>query len=62
MEISSANVKYSNEFIDVVYDYSTTFVEKANGKLIVSVHKKNASLLLVWKKNYLRISVSDILI
>lgn len=38
MEISSANVKYSNEFIDVVYEYNSTFVERANGKLIVSAH------------------------
>lgn len=38
MEISSANVNYSNDFIDVVYDYNTSYVEKANGKLIVSVH------------------------
>lgn len=42
MEISSPNVKYSKEFIDVVYDYNTTFVEKSNGKIIVSVHHKNS--------------------
>lgn len=47
MEISSANVKYSNEFIDVVYDYNSTYVEKANGKLIVSVHSDH---LLIYPK------------
>lgn len=36
MEISSANVKYSENFIDTVYDYQTTIVEKSSGKLIVS--------------------------
>ncbi|KAG5672835.1 hypothetical protein PVAND_002925 [Polypedilum vanderplanki] len=35
MEISSPNVKYSENFIDTVYDYNTTFVEKSNGKLLV---------------------------
>lgn len=37
MEISSANVKYSEEYIDTVYDYQTTLVEKSNGKLLVSL-------------------------
>jgi hypothetical protein len=41
MEISSAKVKYSEDFIDVVYDYSTTYVERDNGKLIVSTHSDN---------------------
>jgi hypothetical protein len=36
MEIQSANVKYTEEFIDSVYDYQTTIVEKSNGKLLVS--------------------------
>lgn len=36
MEVSSANVKYSEDFIDTVYDYHTTTVEKSNGKLLVS--------------------------
>lgn len=36
MEISSANVKYSENFIDTKYDYHSTIVEKSNGKLIVS--------------------------
>lgn len=41
MEISSEKVKISEEFIDVVYDYNTTYVEKDNGKLIVSTHSDN---------------------
>lgn len=41
MEISSAKVKYSQEFIDVIYDYNTTYVEKDNGKLIVSANSDN---------------------
>lgn len=36
MEISSENVKYTDDFIDTVYDYQTTIVEKSNGKLLVS--------------------------
>lgn len=36
MEISSANVKYSEDYINAAYDYTTTFVEKENGKIIVS--------------------------
>jgi hypothetical protein len=36
MEISSTNVKYSENFIDTVYEYNTTLVEKSNGKLLVS--------------------------
>lgn len=36
MEVSSENVKYSEDFIDTVYDYQTTIVEKSNGKLLVS--------------------------
>lgn len=43
MEISSSAVQYSNEFIDVVYDYNISHVEKTNGKLIVSVHNDNGS-------------------
>lgn len=39
MEISSANVKYSDSFIDTIYDYQTTLVEKSNGKLLVSCQK-----------------------
>lgn len=41
MEISSTNVKYSENFIDTVYDYQTTIVEKSNGKLLVSATIKN---------------------
>lgn len=41
MDISSDKVKYSEEFIDVIYDYSTTYVEKDNGKLIVSTLRDN---------------------
>lgn len=37
MEISSSKVKYSENFIDTVYDYQTTIVEKSNGKLLVSI-------------------------
>lgn len=37
MEISSANVKCSENFIDTVYDYHTTIVEKSNGKLLVNI-------------------------
>ena len=37
MEISSAKVKYSEEFIDTIYDYQTTIVEKSNGKLLVRI-------------------------
>lgn len=36
MEVSSANVKYTEDFIDTVYDYQATTVEKSNGKLLVS--------------------------
>lgn len=36
MEVNSAKVKYSEKFIDTVYDYQTTIVEKSNGKLLVS--------------------------
>lgn len=36
MEISSENVKYSENYIDTVYEYQTTVVEKSNGKLVVS--------------------------
>lgn len=39
MEIHSANVKYSENYIDTVYDYQTTIVEKSNGKLLVSLVK-----------------------
>ncbi|CRK95020.1 CLUMA_CG008506, isoform A [Clunio marinus] len=35
MEISSTNVNYSESFIDTIYDYQTTFVEKSEGKLLV---------------------------
>lgn len=38
MEISSSKVFYSEQFIDVIYDYNTTYVQKDNGKLIVSTH------------------------
>lgn len=37
MEILSENVKYSENFIDTVYDYNSTVVEKSNGKLLVSI-------------------------
>lgn len=37
MEISSTNVKYSDNYIDTVYDYHTTIVEKSNGKLLVRI-------------------------
>lgn len=40
MEISSANVKYSENFIDSIYDYQTTLVEKSNGKLLVSIDRQ----------------------
>lgn len=37
MEISSSNVKYSENFIDTIYDYQTTVVEQSNGKLMVRI-------------------------
>lgn len=37
MEVLSRNVNYSENYIESVYDYSTTFVEKSDGKLLVSV-------------------------
>jgi hypothetical protein len=40
MEIKSENVKYSEKFIDTVYDYQTTFVENSDGKFIVSIIQK----------------------
>jgi hypothetical protein len=36
MEILSDKVDYSENYIDCIYDYSTTFVEKSNGKIRVS--------------------------
>jgi hypothetical protein len=37
MEIKSPNVHYSENFIDVMYEYQTTIVEKEkSGKLMVS--------------------------
>lgn len=38
MEIVSENVRYSEDYIEAIYDYSTTLVEKSNdGKLKVSL-------------------------
>lgn len=37
MEVQSENVKYSENYIDVIYEYNTTVVEKSDtGKLMVS--------------------------
>lgn len=47
MEISSSNVKYSDNFIDTVYDYQTTMVEKSNGKLLVSSEEYTSPRLLI---------------
>ncbi|KAL7022192.1 hypothetical protein ACKWTF_012174 [Chironomus riparius] len=35
MEILSENVHYSENYIECIYDYNTTFVAKSNGKLLV---------------------------
>lgn len=40
MEITSDKVQYTDSHIDVEYDYQTTFVEKSNGKFLVSLTKK----------------------
>lgn len=37
MEIISENVHYSENHIESIYDYNTTFVEKSNGKVLVSI-------------------------
>lgn len=41
MEITSEKVQYTDSHIDVEYDYQTTFVEKSNGKYLVSLTKNN---------------------
>ncbi|XP_070503970.1 inositol-3-phosphate synthase isoform X1 [Chironomus tepperi] len=35
MEILSDKVRHSENYIECIYDYNTTFVEKSNGKIIV---------------------------
>nr|CAD7408968.1 unnamed protein product [Timema cristinae] len=42
--INSPNVKYTEEYIESVYEYHTTSVEKSGNKLIASPHCKRLEI------------------
>ncbi|CAO1420597.1 unnamed protein product [Diamesa tonsa] len=44
MEITSDKVQYTDSHIDVEYDYQTTFVEKSNGKFLVTPQVKKIDI------------------